>query len=218
MSTAEETPYLEHQQWRADELGEAKARATNWRYTALLALGGMVLFGIGNIYQSTLPRYKPYYVEIDTCSGRARVVGRAPEQVTLRAESLKDQARQFVEQLRRVSSDKVLMGADWSETGLYAHVTARGRQLLNQQVTTQNPLLVREMVMIDVQRILPVSPRSLDMRWVETRYSPAGERLDTHTWSGIFTWTQQEPKTEEELSRNPLGVFFDQWSMSREAY
>lgn len=213
-----DTPYHAAQQWRADELGDANARATNWRhaFTCTLVLLTMAVLLLG--YVGTLPHLKPYYIEVDAASGRARVVGAAPERVTVRWESLKAQARQFVEQLRRVSSDKVLMRADWSETGLYAHVTPRGRQLLNQQATDHNPLIAREFVMIEVQRMLASTGRSLDIRWVETRYSPTGDRLDTHTFSGLFTWMQEEPKTEEALSHNPLGIFWDQWSISRETY
>lgn len=214
--TTTETPYQTTQQWRADELGDAHARAQNWRYAFTCTLGLLAVAVLLLGYVGTLPHLKPYYVEIDTCTGQARVVGPAPERVTIRGESLKDQARTFVQQLRRVSSDKVLMGTDWSETGLYAHVTARGRQLLNQQVLEHNPLAAKDLTMVEVLPMLAASERTLDVRWIETRYSLKGERLESHPYRGIFTWTQQEPKTKEEIDHNPLRIFWDQWSFSQE--
>ena len=214
MPPTTEHPFLEGKRYREEELGEMAVQKANWRYMAFGALGLAALLGLGNLYQATLPRMIPHYVEVDTSSGNMRIVGPTPQQYDLRQETVKKELREFVEVLRRISTDLPLMQMQW--TRLFHHVTPRGHKLLGAYATERNPLAQKDPVMVEVLRILPQSATTMDIRWIETTYSSKGEQKSIATYSGLFTWERQVPTTMDALAFNPSGILLHEWSWSKE--
>lgn len=214
MPPTTEHPFLEGKRYREEELGEMAVRAANWRYMAFGALGLAALALLGNLYQATLPRMVPHYVEVDTRSGSMRVVGPTPQQYDLRQETIKKELREFVEVLRRISTDLPLMHRQWTQ--LFHHVTPRGHKLLTAYMQERNPLAQKDPVAVEVLRILPQSSTQFDVRWEEKAYTAKGELKGITPYSGIFTWVREVPTTIDALTQNPSGILIDFFSLTKE--
>jgi type IV secretion system protein VirB5 len=214
MPPTREHPFLEGKRYREEELGEMAVRGANWRYMAFGALGLTALLGLGNLYQATMPHLTPFYVEVETMSGSMRVVGSAPQQYDLRQETVKKELREFVEVLRRISTDVPLMQMQW--TRLFHHVTPRGHKLLAAYATEHNPLAQKDPVAVEVLQVLKQSEQTAYIRWQEVTYNAKGEQKNVITYSGLFTWERHVPATIDALTQNPSGILLHEWSWSKE--
>ena len=59
------------------------------------------------------------------------------------------------------------------------------------------------------------SESSFQVRWIERNYangSPSG----TERWTAVLSLVLQPPRTEERLRKNPLGIYVNGLSWSRE--
>ncbi|WP_240441420.1 VirB8/TrbF family protein, partial [Pseudomonas aeruginosa] len=52
-------------------------------------------------------------------------------------------------------------------------------------------------------------------RWTERRYVN-GAAAGTERWNAVISIVQQTPRTEERLRKNPLGIYVNGLSWSRE--
>jgi type IV secretion system protein VirB5 len=203
-----ETPYLRASQAWDDRIGNARVQAKNWR---LCALGGLLvsLAAVGGlIYQSSKSHVVPYVVEVDT-QGQVRTVGPAQVAYVPSQALVQKQVSDFVRDIRVLPSDPVVLRQQWHRA--YAMVTPRGGALLTALNRDQQPesKLGKHMVTVTVERALPVSDRSYDVRWRETTFGAGGEPLGTTHRSGIFQVQTCPPTTAEALQGNPLGICID---------
>ena len=59
------------------------------------------------------------------------------------------------------------------------------------------------------------SDQSFNVRWTETRF--VNGALDrTERWNAVVSIVQQTPRTEQRLRKNPLGIYVNGLSWSRE--
>jgi type IV secretory pathway TrbF-like protein len=209
-----ETPYLRAQQVWDERIGSARVQAKNWR---LVALGGVLVnlvLGAGLIFQSTKAQVVPYVVEVDT-QGEVRVVG--PAQVLYRPTQAAIQAhlREFVRTLRGLATDPIVVRERWLKA--YAGVTPRGANQLNGYAREHDPFskVGTVAIAVDVQRVLPLTDTSYDVQWSETTYDARGVKVEEAHYSGIFAVLIRQPKTAQELTENPLGIYVDTFAWSR---
>lgn len=203
-----ETPYLRAAAAWDERIGSARVQAHNWRLCAL----GCVLVSLvavsGLIYQSSKSQVVPYVVEVDT-QGQVRTVGPAQVAYVPSQAIVQKHVSDFVRDIRTLPIDPVVLRQQWQRA--YATVTPRGAALLTALNRDQRPesKLGKQMVTVDVQRALPVTDSSFDVRWSETAFGAQGDVLGTTSRSGIFQVQACPPKTAEALRANPLGVCID---------
>ena len=68
---------------------------------------------------------------------------------------------------------------------------------------------------VDVVSIVRVSDESFQGRWIEKTYE-GGALTGAKRFTGVFTITLQPPKDAETLRANPLGIYVNAISWSRE--
>lgn len=206
--------FYEGRKHRADELGEFAVQRSNWRLAAFGGIAGMLLLSIGCLYLGAQPKLRPYYIEVDTCSGDARVVGEAPTSYTIRELTLKKHLRDFVQTVRGVSLDKPDMQRRLTE--VFYQLTPKGKKLFEQFMTERNPMYQREPVLVEVTAVLLSTGATYDVRWMEKRYNDRMDLQATEVYRGLFTVVEQTPRGKDEMDHNPMGLFIDQFSWSRE--
>jgi type IV secretory pathway TrbF-like protein len=215
LSAPLDTPFTLARQYRAEELGAMAAQRTWWQGMCL-ALLGLLMLALGIIaYQVMLRQRTPIkvlYVEVN--GPDVRLVGPAPDHYAPQYPALAAVMRMFVKVLRRVSTDKVLMAQDWLD--IYSYVTPAGHKALDRYVTTTQPLLRKDPVTVEVQRVLPRTATTYDIRWVEQVVTTRGEVGEPQTYSGLFTFKHVEPTREDVARKNPLGIYLDTWSFDKE--
>jgi type IV secretion system protein VirB5 len=52
------------------------------------------------------------------------------------------------------------------------------------------------------------------MRWAETIINVNGQEEGRKNYSGVFTIALKQPKTREEILRNPLGIYIVDFNIS----
>lgn len=208
------TPYQAAGQVWDERLGSARVQAANWRWMAfgclLLAMG----MAAGLVWRSAQSIVTPYVVEVDS-SGQVRAVGEAVTPYEPTEAQLAHHLSRFVTLVRSLSIDPVVVRQHWLDA--YAYTTDRGAAALNDYARTNDPFarIGRETVVVQVNSVVRLSERSFQVRWTERRYvDGAGAGLER--WTAVIPIVLQPPRTAERLRQNPLGIYVDGLSWSRE--
>ncbi len=208
------TPYQRAGQLWDDRIGSARVQARNWR---LMAFGGLALstaMAGGLIWQSLQSRVTPYVVEVDRL-GEARAVTEAEAGYRPTDPQISWHLAKFVENIRSVSLDPVLMRRDW--LAAYDFTTRRGAQMLGDYARRANPFAAigDRTVSVQVTSVVRASDRSFQVKWTETAYE-RGSLIGSSHWTGILTVLTRPPTAADTLRKNPLGVYIDAIDWSRE--
>jgi len=209
-----ETPFQRAGQLWDERIGSARVQARNWR---LMAFGGLALtsaMSAALIWQSLQSRVVPYVVAVDRL-GEARAVTEAERDYQPTDAQVAWHLARFIEQVRSVSTDPVLMRRDW--LAAYDFVTRRGSQFLGDYARSADPFgaIGDRMVSVQVTSVVRASDRSFQVKWTETAFE-RGVQTGSSRWTGILTVVQRPPSSTETLRRNPLGIYIDAIDWSRE--
>jgi type IV secretion system protein VirB5 len=209
-----ETPYQRAGQLWDERIGSARAQAGNWRLMAFGGLGLTAALSGALMWQSLQSRVTPYVVEVDRL-GEARAVSEAEKAYRPNDAQIAWHLAKFVEHVRSVSLDPVLMRRDWLEA--YDFATKRGAQFLGDYARSADPFahLGERTVSVQVTSVVRASERSFQVKWTETVYE-RGARGGTSHWTGILTVVSRPPASADALRKNPLGIYVDAIDWSRE--
>lgn len=209
-----DTPFARAGQLWDERIGSARLQARNWRWMAfgtLLLSGGLTG---GLVWQSLQSRVTPYVVEVDHL-GEPRAVSRAEAEYQPTDAQISWHLAHFINDVRLVSLDPVLMRANWLEA--YDFVTRRGAQALDDYAHAADPFahIGERTVSVQVTSVVRASDRSFQVKWIETAYEH-GAATGTSHWTAFLTVVDQPPSTADALRKNPLGLFVDAIDWSRE--
>lgn len=209
-----ETPYQRAGQLWDERIGSARVQARNWR---LMAFGGLALttaMSAALVWQSMQSRVTPYVVEVDRL-GEARAVTPAEAGYHPTDPQIAWHLAKFIENVRGVSLDPVLMRRDWLSA--YDFVTQRGAIFLGDYARAANPFgdVGEKTVSVQVTSVVRASEQSFQVKWIETAFDRGAQAGVTH-WTGILTVKLRPPASADILRRNPLGLYVDAIDWSRE--
>jgi type IV secretion system protein VirB5 len=196
-------------------MGNLVIQKKNWRLDAIIST--VALCGALCIIAYVVTHKDPLlvrYVEFNPdATVRAVVTPQILYQPTKAA--MAERVRKFVLLSRGLDINPVTVRKQWLEE-LYKWVTPRGANLLNEFARERNPFdqVGKVFISVDVQRILPLSETTFDVRWTETTYAIRGPKKGMQAYSGIYGVEVKVPKTEKELQDNALGIFIDTFAVS----
>ncbi|MCT7027829.1 conjugal transfer protein TrbF, partial [Salmonella enterica subsp. enterica serovar Minnesota] len=104
---------------------------------------------------------------------------------------------------------------NWLEA--YGYTTDRGAATLNDYARAHDPFahVGQDSVSVDVTSVVRVSDASFQVRWTEQHFND-GTPTGTEHWTAMLTLVMQTPRTEQQVRRNPLGVYINGRSWSRD--
>ncbi len=209
-----ETPYQRAGQVWDDRIGSARVQARNWRLMAFGTLSLSTAMSGALIWQSLQSRITPYVVEVDRL-GEARAVTAAEAAYQPTDPQIAWHLAKFIENVRSVSLDPVLMRRDWLSA--YDFTTARGSQVLSDYARAAEPFarIGERTVSVQVTSVVRASDRSFQVKWTETAYEHGSAAGSSH-WTGILTIVTKPPVSADTLRKNPLGIYVDAIDWSRE--
>jgi type IV secretory pathway TrbF-like protein len=209
-----ETPYQRAGQLWDERIGSARVQARNWRLMAFGTLAVSTAMSGALIWQSLQSRVVPYVVAVDRL-GEARAVTEAEAGYRPTDPQIAWHLAKFVENVRSVSLDPVLMRKDW--LGAYDFATQRGAQYLGDYARSANPFanIGERTVSVQVTSVVRASDKSFQVKWTETAYERGSQAGIAH-WTGILTVVTKAPTSADTLRKNPLGVYVDAIDWSRE--
>ena len=208
------TPYQSAQQVWDDRIGSSRAQAKNWRLMAFGCLALALLMAGGLIWRSAQSIVTPFVVEVDN-GGQVRAVGEAITPYKPNDAQTAHHLARFVTLVRSLSIDPIVVRQNWLDA--YDYTTDRGAAVLNDYARTNDPFVRvgKESVTVQVTSVTRASDASFNVRWTEQRFvngAPAG----TERWNAVVSIVQQTPRTEQRLRKNPLGIYVNGLSWSRE--
>ena len=208
------TPYQKAAQIWDDRIGSARVQAKNWR---LMAFGNLLLSGglaATLIWQSSRGTITPWVVEVDHL-GQAQAVAPAIAIFEPSDAQIAFHLARFIEDVRGVPTEAVVLRQNWLRA--YDFTSERGAITLNDYARTNDPFakLGNTQISVDISSVIRASPESFRVAWTERRYE-TGQLASTERWTAILTIIIDTPRDVDHLRKNPLGVYVNALSWSKE--
>ena len=199
------TPYQKAAQVWDDRIGSARVQAHNWRLMAFACMGvSFVLLG-GLVWILRSGAAAPFVVEVDTRGG-VRAVGPAQEQYRPGDAQIAFHLARFVEYVRGLSIDPVVVRANWLKA--YDVVTDRAALTLNDYARDNDPFgkVGQRSVTVEVTSVVRASDNSFQVRWLE-RVFDNGTPKESRAMTGLFSTVLSQPRSADVIRKNPLGIY-----------
>jgi len=208
------TPYQSAAQVWDERIGTSRVQAKNWRLMAFGCLTLALVMAGGLVWRSAQSIVTPYVVEVDR-AGQVRAVGEAATPYQPGDVQIAYHLAQFVTLVRSLSIDPVVVRQNWLTA--YDYTTDKGAVVLNEYARVQDPFarVGKESVTVQITSVVRASDTSFNVRWTEQRFvngAPAG----TERWNAVLSIVLQPPRTEQRLRKNPLGIYVNGLSWSRD--
>lgn len=209
-----QTPYQRAAQVWDERIGSARVQARNWR---IMAFGSLFLsagFAAALVWQSARGTVVPWVVQVDRL-GQAQSVAPATADYRPTDPQIAWHLARFIEQVRSIPADPIIVRQNWLRA--YEWTTDRGAVSLNDYARANDPFtkVGRQQIAVDVSSVLRASPDSFRVAWIEKRYEN-GQLAGSERWTAILTIVIQTPRDAERLRANPLGIYVNAISWSRE--
>jgi len=208
------TPYQAAAQAWDERIGSARVQARNWRLMAFGCLALALLMAGGLVWRSAQSIVTPYVVEVET-GGQVRAVGEAATPYRPDEAQTAHHLARFITLVRSLSIDPVVVRQNWLDA--YDYTTDRGAAVLNDYARTHDPFarIGQESVTVQINSVVRASETSFQVRWSEHRFVN-GAAAGIERWTAVVSIVLQTPRTEQRLRRNPLGIYVNGLSWSRE--
>ncbi|UHD44139.1 conjugal transfer protein TrbF [Aureimonas altamirensis] len=209
-----ETPYQKAAQVWDERIGSARVQAKNWR---TMAFGSLILsagFAAALVWQSARGTVVPWVVQVDKF-GQAQTVAAAVADYRPTDPQIAWHLGRFIEQVRAIPADAIIVRQNWLRA--YEWTTDRGAAALNDYARSNDPFtkVGRQQVAVEVSSVIRASNDSFRVAWTERHYEN-GQLSTTERWTAILTIVIQTPRDTERLRANPLGIYVNAISWSRE--
>ena len=209
-----ETPYQRAAQVWDERIGSARVQAKNWRY---MAFGSLILsagFAAALVWQSARGTVVPWVVQVDRL-GQAQAVAPATADFRPTDPQVAWHLGRFIEQVRSIPADPIIVRQNWLRA--YEWTTDRGAAALNDYARANDPFtkVGKQQVAVEVSSVIRASPDSFRVAWTGRHYE-SGQLSTTERWTAILTIAIQPPRDTERLRANPLGIYVNAISWSRE--
>jgi type IV secretion system protein VirB5 len=208
------TPYQAAAQAWDERIGSARVQARNWRLMAFGCLALALLMAGGLVWRSAQSIVTPYVVEVDT-GGQVRAVGEATTPYRPNDAQTAHHLARFITLVPSLSIDPVVVRQNWLDA--YNYTTDRGAMVLNDYARSNDPFarIGQESVTVQINSVVRASDSSYQVRWSEHRFvNGAADGIER--WTAVVSVVLQTPRTEQRLRRNPLGIYVNGLSWSRE--
>lgn len=213
-STPAETPYHRAAQVWDERIGSARVQARNWRLMAF-ACAGLAAIALGAFIYSELDTHIATYVVPVDRYGRPGRIELADRVYAPGPAETAYFVADFVQLVRAKSTDPVVLRQNWTKA--YGFVSAEAQAALTRHAQERDPFtrLGHQAVAVEIVSVLPRSPTSYQVQWRETTYEDGTPGLPMQ-WTGLFTVVVRQPRNEEQLRANPLGILITSFQWSRE--
>lgn len=218
-----ENPYLSARRTWNDYTGSITASRRMWQAVGIISLM-IVLVAVGGlIHIGGQSKFVPYVIEVDKLGN---AVASGPISSTTKADPrvLKSTVAEFITDARLVTPDVALQRA--AIFRIYARLspsdpaTQKMNEWLNGNPETNPFNRARKVIAgIEIKSILPQTPDTWQIDWVETIRDRNGGLVDKPiTYRALVTVYMAAPSantTEEQIRMNPLGIYISDFSWQK---
>jgi len=208
------TPYQSAAQVWDERIGSARVQAKNWRLMAFGSLLLALLMAGGLVWRSAQSIVTPYVVEVDN-TGQVRAIGEAATPYRPTDAQTAHHIARFITLVRSLSIDPIVVRQNWLDA--YDYTTDKGAAVLNDYARINDPFarIGKESVTVQITSVVRASDTSFNVRWTQRRFVN-GAAAGLERWTAVVSIVHQTPRSEERLRKNPLGLYINGLSWSRE--
>lgn len=214
-------PYLNARRSWNEHVGSVINSRQIWQAVALISLMISLAAVGGVIFIGSQSKYIPYIVSVDSL-GQVAASGRADRASSIDERSIHAAVANFVSDARMVSFDRnVQHDAIWR---VYAMMQSsdpaamKMTQFMKDPETSPTVRAEKESVAIEISSVLKQTPETWEIIWFERIWDRDGIQLAQYRMRGLVTVYLMKPSTsttEEDIRRNPLGIYVRDYSWSR---
>jgi type IV secretion system protein TrbF len=199
------TPYQRAAQVWDQRIGTARAQAHNWRLFALGSLVVALMLSIALIWLGRSGTAVPFVVEVDR-NGAVRTVATATENYRPSDAQIAYHLARFIENVRSLSIDPVVVRQNWLRA--YDYATDKAALTLNEHAREHDPFagIGRITVAVEIASVVRASEASFQVRWLERAFEN-GAAKDAKRFTAILSIVISPPRTAEAVRKNPLGIY-----------
>jgi type IV secretion system protein VirB5 len=217
----DENPYLNARRTLNEHSGEIINSRRLWQMTALFAL--LIAIGAvgGIVHIGSQSKFIPYVVEVDQL-GQTNAVARADRAADADGRVVRAAIAAFVRDVRMVSFDRHVQNeAIWRAYALLQSsdpATIKIGDFMQDPATAPMKRAETHSVGVEIQSVLQQTAETWEVNWTEKVWDRQGIRVEQYRMRGLITVYSIPPTTattEEEMRRNPLGIFVRDFTWSR---
>lgn len=214
-------PYLNAKLVESDRTADLVGRARLWQALALMAMM-LALVGVaGMVIFASRSQFIPYVVEVDRL-GQSVGRGRADQAARVDERVIRHTLALFIRDCRSISFDPHIHNeAIWRVYSSLKNAdpaTTKMTTYMTDELTSPPKRAQKVSVGVEVVSVLSQNADTWEVIWLETTWDRAtGAELDKTRWRALLNVYVQPPTsatTEEEIFRNPLGIFIKDFSWS----
>jgi type IV secretory pathway TrbF-like protein len=213
-----DNPYLNARREWNERYGEYIVRERAWRSVALFSLGIAAIAAGGLVWVAGQTKVVPYVVEVnklgDAVAVRPADHAPRPDDRIIRA-----QLARWIEEVRSVYLDAAAEHNAIRDA--YSMINQHGMAFgfLNDTMRDpeNNPFerAATMSVSVDVQSVLPLSPDTWRVEWLEITRDRGGHELNHAIWAATISIVVRAPSDEKSIRANPTGIFVNSLNWSK---
>jgi len=192
-------------------LGSSQAQMRGQR-RIVLALIVLLTMAVCGMFALAKRPVRVYALASDQI-GQVTLRGPLQQYVTPSDANVRFYLGQFVDLVRRATADPPL--TQRGREASYWFATKRGQNVLTQyyeRAGSPAALARQGTISIEVTNKLKITEGTWQLDWIERRRDVQGNPGSETLWRGSFRVRMHAPTDEEELERNPIGMYVDEFN------
>ena len=208
-------PYLDGRREWNERYGSYIKQAANWRMFAfmstLIAMGAVA----GLVYIGSQSKVTPYIIEVDKLGNIAKIGKVAPSN-GIDERVVKHTLADFVINFRTVYPDPQIQKQHIYQAYNYLLKTDPTYRVITEYYKSHSPFerMQKERAGVKIRSILKMSDNTYQIDWTEEVRSKSGQLISKKNYRGLATIQFIPPKNEEEIYKNPLGIYLKEFTWS----
>lgn len=211
------TPYQKASDEYDRRVGTARVQAKNWRYMAFSLVGLVAILVAAVAYMAMKSKIIPYVVQVDKLTGVVQAAGPAEQSKYTPSENeIKYFISQIIVKSRTVPLDPVVLKQNINS--VYNFLRPSAAQTMDKMFQSDDPVkkVGKETASVTISSIVALSKDSYQARWTEEKLGVEGASNGVVRMTGAFTIELAPPVVEDDIYKNPLGLFVKQYSWSQD--
>ena len=204
----ETNPYLDAKREWLERYGNYISQKRNWQIIAVLSAIISLICVIFLGYSTTQNKLIPYVIEVDKLGNTSKVG--VVQNIDLKNPNvIKYSLNTFIYSWRSVSGDIEIQRKFIFDAYAYLEPNSKAFNFINEEYREKNPFkqVSKENVRVKVKSIVPQNADTWQVEWEEETRNLKEEIISQITYRGFFQVKQIVPTTEEQILKNPLGIF-----------
>jgi type IV secretory pathway TrbF-like protein len=222
MKGDDNNPYLAARRTWNEHVGSVVSSRQTWQVVGILSLL-IALAGVGGvIHVGSQSKFIPYVIEVDK-HGQTVAVGPVTAGSKADPRVIHASVADYITNARMVTPDVALQRKAVFRVYSMLSPNDAATQKMNEWLNgtpDSSPFkrAVKEMVSVEIKSVLPQSPDTWQVEWVETTRDRQGVLKDNpvnmRALVNVYTIEPTSQTTDEQLRNNPLGIFVRDFSWS----